>query len=141
MSEQQSQQIQATQAETSTAGEPPKWGELPLPGRIAELEARLAEWVQLPEAARGDPAMREGRSAFDRSEPRAWRGGLTGDDVFCLAVRALAGSSEDAAISDAAERLRTMNPIQPDLSARHLEGAASRWRPPRARGPRPHLVR
>jgi hypothetical protein len=115
------QQVQVAQAETSTTGEPPKWGEMPPPERIAALEARLAEWEQFPPETHGDPAKGEGgRSAFDVKGPQAWQGLLTGADVFYLAARVVAGSAEPGAIEAAAARLRKE---LLDLSALHLEGA------------------
>jgi len=121
----------ATQAQTqeSQPDEPaPKWGELPPPKRVAELEVRLAAWAQLPTEARGDPAMGEGRSAFDREGPQGWKSGpLTGADVFYLAARSLAGgSAEPEAPEAAAVRLRTASEVERhdfDLSTLHLEGA------------------
>jgi hypothetical protein len=110
MSEQQPQQVQVVQAETSITSQEPKWGELPPPERIAELEARLAAWEQLPREARGDPAKGEGRSAFDPFGLHAWEGSLTGADVFYLAARALAGSAEPDALAAAVERLRSADP-------------------------------
>jgi uncharacterized protein YjbI with pentapeptide repeats len=129
MSEQQ--QVQVAQVE-STTGEEPKWGELPPPERIAELEARLVEWEQLPKETRGDPAKGEGRSAFDREGPQAWKeglDGLSGADVFYLAARMLNGSAESNAIAAAAKRLLHSDMKVPmvlsrlELSALHLEGA------------------
>jgi len=116
----------------------PKWGEFPRPERIAELEARLSEWEQLPQESRGDPAQgKGGRSAFDRGGPQAWQGDwLTGADVFYLAARALAGSAEPAAIDAGVLRLAMvlrrvtlsggfldLSADHLDLSALHLEGA------------------
>jgi hypothetical protein len=128
MSNEQRQQVQVAQAETSTTSEQPKWGELPPPKRIAVLEARLAEWEQLPAEARVDPAKGEGRSAFDQKGPQAWQGGtLTGADVFYFAARTLAGSAQEAAISEAAESLRTTDFVEQfivlDVFPVHLDGA------------------
>jgi hypothetical protein len=118
MSGQQSQQT----AQATTTSEPPKWGELPLPERIADVKARRAEWDSLPVEARGDPAKGEGRSAFDREGPHGWQGQLTGADVFYLAARVLAGSAELGAIEAAALRLVG---IRRAASAVHLEGFES----------------
>jgi hypothetical protein len=99
---------------------------MPTPERIAELEARLAEWEQLPKEARGDPARYEGRSAFDRRGPHSWKGPLTGADVFYLAARTLAGSVEPDALAAAATRLRTSDleeRLDFDLTALNLVGA------------------
>jgi uncharacterized protein YjbI with pentapeptide repeats len=105
----------------------PRWGDMPPPERIAELEARLAEWARLPEAERGDPVKKEGRSAFDPYGPHQWEGGLlSGADVFFLAARALAGSAELEGIAAAAARLRTTDVSERfslDLSALRLAGA------------------
>jgi uncharacterized protein YjbI with pentapeptide repeats len=118
------QQVQVAQAETITANEPPKWGELPPPERIAELEARLAEWEQLPVDVRGDPAKGEGRSAFDSDGPHSWEGRLSGADIFYLAARTLAGSAEQEALEAVTTRLRTRALFGVlDFSALHLDGA------------------
>jgi uncharacterized protein YjbI with pentapeptide repeats len=101
----------------------PKWGELPPPARIADLEARLTEWEQLTMEARGDRAQGKGRSSFDCDASQAWQGGpLTGADVFYLVARAAADSTEQVAIEAAAEGLRA-TPYSLDLPALHLEGA------------------
>jgi hypothetical protein len=74
-------------------------GQLPPKERIAELEERLAEWEQLPTAERGDPTKGEGTwNAFDHAGPQAWRGGLTGADVFQLAAREFTSTAEEAAL-------------------------------------------
>jgi hypothetical protein len=121
--------VQATGAESQPEASALKWGEPPPPERIAELEARLAAWEQLPAEARGDPAKQEGRSAFDRVGPQAWDGGpLTGADVFYLAARTLAGGSAEPQAFAAAERLRTTDlseRLYLDLSALHVESARS----------------
>ncbi len=118
MSEQQSQVVQA---ETSSADERPKWGEMPPPERIAVLEALMQAWEQMSAEARN-----AGRSPFDPGGPQGWLvGGLTGADVFFLVARTVAGTAEPSAIEAAVVRLLTPPMERPsfNLSALHLEGA------------------
>lgn len=93
------------------------WGDDIPPERQAELDAlaeRQREWAAQPESERGD-------SAFEGVR-------LTGADVFWLAARALAGTTDVQAVSEQMERLRRARDdwnLQRTLSLEglHVEGA------------------